>query len=62
MENMLEVVRIDRISDNRFPVREKIQSLGDAALFADEQTKRHAPHGDIFVVVQSGEVIYYPEE
>lgn len=56
----LEIVRVDRITNDEYPVGIPVKDVGEAIEYADEETRRRKPEGDFFKVVQGNEVVYDP--
>jgi hypothetical protein len=59
---VFDIFRIDRVTNDRFPVQAGLTRLQQAEEYAQRETRARAPMGDKFVVLDTaGEVVFDPE-
>lgn len=56
----IEIVRVDQVTGDVFPVKSNVSCLGAAKLNAEAETDKRKPNGDIFLVIQGERVLYDP--
>jgi hypothetical protein len=59
---VFDIFRIDRVTNDRFPVQTGLTQRSAAEDYAQRETRARAPLGDKFVVLDTaGEVVFDPE-